>query len=78
MTIQISIDLEKRLQHLAGQSGRPLDALVEEAIRNYLDSATITDVTPDEVAAAQMKLVGEMNDSPAWGEDEESSDDEAR
>jgi predicted transcriptional regulator len=60
MTIQLSHDLEKELRRLAGESGRDLDALVEDAVRHYLEAEAITDLEPNDVAATQMKLASDL------------------
>ena len=45
---------------MAGLWGKDVDALVEEAVRQYLDAAAITDVSSDDVAATQASLLSEM------------------
>ena len=68
MTIDLSERLTARLRDLAGQRGRDLDALVEEAVRRYLDDAAITDVQPADVAATQEKLAPELTDVRPWND----------
>ncbi len=41
-------------------------ALVEEAIRQYLETAAITDVDANDVAEAQAALLSELPPMPDW------------
>ena len=41
-------------------------ALVEEAIRQYLEAAAITDLDANDVAEAQGALLGELPNIPNW------------
>ena len=45
---------------------RELRTLVEEAIRQYLESAAITDLDAGQVAEAQAALLGEFPNIPDW------------
>ncbi len=74
MTINLSGQLEDRLRDLANQQGRDLRAVVEDALRRYLEDAAITDLTPAEVAATQEQLLSELDVKP-WTT--EPPDDEA-
>lgn len=65
MTVDVSGQLEQLVRALARQQGRDLRAVVEEALRRYLEDAAITDLTPAEVAATQEQLLGELN-LPPW------------
>jgi len=67
MTINVSGALERRLRDLASRQGRDLRAVVEDAIRRYLEDAGITDLTPAEVAATQEELLGELDITPTNG-----------
>ncbi len=66
----VSIDLpgavEEQLRTLAEKQGRDIGAIVEDAIRQYLDAAAITDLTGDEIAATQAALLGELPRVPDW------------
>jgi len=66
----VSIDLpssvEAQLRTLAKEQGRDVRALVEEAIRQYLEAAAITDVDATDVAAAQDALLGELPALSDW------------
>jgi predicted transcriptional regulator len=66
----VSIDLpgsvEEQLRTLAAKQGRDVRALVEEAIRQYLEATAITDVDADAVAETQAALLGELPRIPDW------------
>jgi len=53
MTVQVSSDLVEALRCPATEQGRDLESLVEEAVRNYLAAAAITDVEPGEIGETQ-------------------------
>ena len=78
MTIDLSTPLEEELRRVAGLWGKDVEVLVEEAVRQYLDAAAITDVSSDDVAATQTSLIGELNRIPAWVNAQEPPADEAR
>ena len=40
--------------------------LVEEAVRDYLEAVSITDLNAAEIAEAQEALLAELPDIPAW------------
>lgn len=60
MVIELAHNVEEQLQDLAERQGRDVRALVEEAVRDYLVAAAITDLDAGEVAATQEVLVGEL------------------
>jgi len=66
----VSIDLpnsvEAQLRTLAQQQGRDVRAVVEEAIRLYLEAAAITDVDSNDVAETQTALLAELPPIPDW------------
>ncbi|MEE8584727.1 MAG: hypothetical protein V3T83_07740 [Acidobacteriota bacterium] len=66
MSIELATGVEEQLRSLAAKQGRDMDALVEEAVRQYLEAASLTDVDASEVAEAQTALIPELPDSPAW------------
>ena len=79
MTFDLSNSLENELRHLAGVRGKGIEILVEEAVREYLDAAAITDVSPMDVAATQSCLLGELADlTPWWDDAGQRAFDEAR
>ena len=78
MTVDLSTPLEEELRRLAGVSGKDVEALVKEAVRQYLDAAAITDVSSEDVAATQASLVSELVRVPVWFNGQEPTADEAR
>ena len=75
MTIDVSEQLAVRLRQLARQQGQDLNSLVEEALRRYLDDASITDLEPADVAATQENLVSELGKLSPWPDPPESAHD---
>jgi predicted transcriptional regulator len=68
MTIQLPPAIEADLRSLAEKQGRDVLALIEEAVQQYMDDVAITDVSPADVAAAQIAVLGEIS-SPPWHDD---------
>lgn len=66
MTIELPTSIEDQVLDLASRQGRQPAALVEEAVREYLDAASITDLEPADVAKAQMALASELRGIPEW------------
>ena len=66
MSIDLPGTVEEQLRILAAKQGRDVRALVEEAIRQYLEAAAITDVEASDVAEAQAALLGELPPIPDW------------
>ena len=66
MTIELPRSVEEPLRDLARRQDREVGALVEDAVRQYLEAAAITDLEPAEVAESQAALVGELSGIPAW------------
>ncbi len=62
MLIELAGNVEGQLRDLASRQGRAVDALVEEALREYLLVAAITDVEASEVAKTQEALASELHD----------------
>ena len=75
MTIDVSEQLADRLRQLAREKGEDLNSLVDEALRRYLDDASITDLEPADVAATQENLAGELGSLPPWPDPPESAHD---
>lgn len=65
MTIELPAAIEKQLRSLATQ-GRDVDAVGEDAVRQYLRALAITDLEPDDVAETQAKLVAELPAVSDW------------
>ncbi|MGQ0592560.1 MAG: hypothetical protein ACT4QB_07895 [Gammaproteobacteria bacterium] len=66
MSIELPIGVEEQLRGLAATQGRDVVELVEEAVRQYLEAAAITDVAVDEVADAQAGLIAELPKISDW------------
>ena len=66
MIVELSHTVGERLHDLAARQGREVEALVEEAVSDYLQAAAITDLSPEEVAEAQEALLRELRDVPEW------------
>ena len=66
MTIELHHTVEEQLRDLAARQGREIRLLLDEAIRQYLESAPITDLDAAEVAEAQSALLGELADVGHW------------
>lgn len=62
MTVEVLSTTAAALQSLAKEEGRDLDALVEEALQNYLCAAGMTDLESEEIAGVQMALLPELAD----------------
>lgn len=58
--------VEAQLRTLAKAQGRDVRALVEEAIRHYLEATAISDVDSTDVAAAQDALLAELPAVSDW------------
>ena len=69
VSIELSSSVEEQLRNLAARQGRDVSALVEDAVRQYLEAAAITDVEPSEVAEAQAALLSELPGLPVWKAD---------
>ena len=66
MTIDISNSIEQQLRGIAQREGRDVGAVLEEAIRLYVEAASITDLDPDDVAETQVALAGDLSGIPSW------------
>lgn len=66
MSIELSGSVEEHLRGLATKQGRDVHTLVEEAIRQYLESAAITDLEANDVAEAQVAMLGELPNIFEW------------
>jgi len=69
MTIELPASVEKELNHLAVMQHRDIDELVEEAVRQYLEAAAISDLDSSAIGEAQVKLAGELRDVNEWKSD---------
>jgi len=66
MTIELPTSVEEQLRDLAVKQGRGIEAVVAEAVREYLVASSITDLDASDVAAAQVTLLEELRGIPAW------------
>ena len=66
MTIELIGNVEEQLRDLAVRQGRDIGALVEEAVREYIVTASITDLDGSEVAHTQTALLDELRGIPGW------------
>lgn len=70
MTIHLQPKVEEELKRVAHESGRDLQAIVDEAFDQYLAASSITDVTSEQIGQAQEKLISELPQMENWtGED---------
>jgi len=66
MTIELPNLVEEQLRSLAVKQGRDVRALVEDAVRQYLEAAAITDLDSSQVAETQAALLAELPSVPDW------------
>jgi predicted transcriptional regulator len=66
VTIELPGSVEKQLRALAAKQGRDIRALVEDAIRQYLEATAITDVESGELTDTQAALLDELPHRPDW------------
>jgi predicted transcriptional regulator len=66
LTIELSATVEAQLQGLAERQGRDVRTLVEDAVRQYVEAAAITDLDGREVAETQAAVAGELPPLPEW------------
>ncbi len=66
MTIHLPSVVEKQLRDLAKKQNRDIAELIEDAVRQYLEAAAITDVNPSQVAETQAKLLSELPPISKW------------
>ena len=66
MTIELSRRIEDELRSLAEKEGRDVNVLVEDAVRQYVEAAAITDIDQAAVGETQMALTAELPPSSDW------------
>jgi len=66
MTIDLPSVVEDQLRDLAKRQNRDIAELIEDAVRQYLEAAAITDVDPNQVAETQAELLGELSPISKW------------
>jgi predicted transcriptional regulator len=70
MTIDLPSVVEDQLRDLAKRQDRDIAELIEDAVRQYLEAAAITDVDPNQVAETQAELLGELSPISKWDTDD--------
>lgn len=60
MTVELSSSIERELRNLAIVQSRDIGELQEEAVRQYLDASSITDLDPAQIGEAQVALAREL------------------
>ena len=70
MSIDLPSVVEEQLRDLAKRQNRDMAELIEDAVRQYLDAAAITDVDPNQVAETQAKLLTELPPISKWKVDD--------
>lgn len=60
MTIELPGNIEEQLRDLAAKQGREVRAVVEDAVRQYLESLAVTDLDSTQVAETQTTLLDEL------------------
>jgi predicted transcriptional regulator len=68
--IELSGRVEEELRDLAAKQGRDVGALIQEAVRQYLEWAAISDLDAAEVAEAQIALLDELPAPTSWKADD--------
>jgi predicted transcriptional regulator len=71
MTINLPGVVEQQLRELAKKQNRDIVEIIEDAVRQYLEAAAITDLDADQVAETQAKLVTELPPLSKWKVDGE-------
>jgi predicted transcriptional regulator len=66
VTIDLPRVVEEQLRELAKRQNRDIADLIEDAVRQYLEAAAITDLDPNQVAETQAKLLGELPPISKW------------
>lgn len=66
MSIELAATVEDQLRSLASKQGRDVQAVAEEAVRQYLEAADISDVDAGEVAETQTAMLAELPAVTAW------------
>jgi hypothetical protein len=64
MKIELTDPLAEQLRSLAARQDRDINALVETALWEYLEAASITDLVGSEIAETQMAMLSEQRGTP--------------
>jgi predicted transcriptional regulator len=70
MTIELPNVVEEQLRDLAKKQNRDVAAVIEEAVRQYIEAAAITDVDLEQIAETQGTLLCELPPISKWESDD--------
>ena len=70
MTIDLPSVVEEQLRDLAKRQNRDIAELIEDAVRQYLEAAAITDVDSNQLAETQAQLLSELPPISKWEADD--------
>jgi predicted transcriptional regulator len=70
MTIDLPGVVEQQLRELAKKQNRDVADIIEDAVRQYLEAASITNLDAEQVAETQAKLISEMPPLSKWKVDD--------
>jgi predicted transcriptional regulator len=70
MSIDLPRVVEQQLRDLAKRQNRDITELIEDAVRQYLEAAAITDVDSNQVAETQAELLSELPPIAKWEADD--------
>jgi predicted transcriptional regulator len=70
MTIDLPSVVEEQLRDLAKRQNRDIAELIEDAVRQHLEAAAITDVNPNQVTETQAELLSELPGIAKWEVDD--------
>lgn len=70
MTIVLPSVVEEQLRDLAKRQNRDIAEIIEDAVRQYLQAAAITDIDPNQVAETQAELLRELSPISKWDADD--------
>ena len=70
MTIELPSVVEEQLRDLAKKQNRDVATVIEDAVRQYIDAAAITDVDLDQIAETQATLLCELPPISKWETDD--------
>ena len=66
MSIDLPRVVEEQLRDLAKRQNRDIAEIIEDAVRQYLEAAAITDVDPNQIAETQAELLRELPGIAKW------------
>ncbi|MEK7792971.1 MAG: hypothetical protein AAB353_00500 [Candidatus Hydrogenedentota bacterium] len=66
MKIELPVAMEAPLRGVAESQGRDIAAVIIEALQQYIDSISITDLDPADVGQAQIAMLPEFLSIEHW------------